>query len=201
MFARCCSFVAILSAGTASAHQPKSRYVIIRHQGSSERSLCISPDYLRACLRRWGNQWTWSGGAGFHDARHTAATVLLILGVPTATAVAIMGLVQREHGQALPASRRDVAKQVGGRLWAVDGQPEGRSGDGNDNHSSAGIPAPTKDRWPGSEGRWTGVLWAAVTVSRLTALASSPVPVTVAAGTRRGLSGLCWSSRRWSGRW
>jgi hypothetical protein len=110
MFARCCSFVAILSAGTASAHQPKSRYVIIRHQGSSERSLCISPElsqnYLRACLRRWGNQWTWSGGAGFHDARHTAATVLLILGVPTATAMAIMGLVQREHGQALPASDR-----------------------------------------------------------------------------------------------
>ena len=37
--------------------------------------------------------------------------------------------------------------------------------------------------------------------SRLTALASSAVPMVGAAGNPAGIVRLCWNSRRWSGRW
>jgi integrase len=55
--------------------------------------------------------------ARLHDVRHTAATVLLILGVPTPTAMALMGwssaaMAKRYH-HLIDMTRRDVAKQVG----------------------------------------------------------------------------------------
>jgi integrase len=60
-----------------------------------------------------------------HDARHTAATVLLILAVPTPTAMAIMGwssaAMAKRYQHILSSIRQDVAGQVGGLLW---GQPE-----------------------------------------------------------------------------
>lgn len=56
-----------------------------------------------------------------HDARHTAATVLLILGVPTPTAMAIMGwssaAMAKRYQHLIDSIRRDVAKQVGRLLW------------------------------------------------------------------------------------
>lgn len=59
--------------------------------------------------------------ARLHDARHTAATVLLILGVPTPTAMAIMGwsnaAMAKRYQHLIDSIRRDVAKQVGGLLW------------------------------------------------------------------------------------
>jgi len=67
-----------------------------------------------------------------HDARHTAATVLLILKVPTPTAMAIMGwssaAMATRYQHVLNSIRRDVAGQVGGLLWdarssADDTQP------------------------------------------------------------------------------
>lgn len=62
-----------------------------------------------------------------HDARHTAATVLLILGVPERAVVGIMGwsnagmakLYQHMTGQV----RKDVAKRVGSLLWETDEGP------------------------------------------------------------------------------
>ena len=61
--------------------------------------------------------------ARLHDARHTAATVLLILGVPTSTAMAIMGWssasMAKRYQHLIDSIRRDVAKQVGGLLWGV----------------------------------------------------------------------------------
>jgi integrase len=67
--------------------------------------------------------------ARLHDARHTVATVLLILGVPTATAMALMGwssaAMATRYQHLIDSIRRDVAKQVGGLLWEPDGpQPE-----------------------------------------------------------------------------
>jgi integrase len=68
-----------------------------------------------------------------HDARHTAATVLLILKVPTPTAMAIMGwssaAMATRYQHVLDSIRRDVAGQVGGLLWDAessgdDTQPE-----------------------------------------------------------------------------
>jgi integrase len=60
-----------------------------------------------------------------HDARHTAATVLLILAVPTPTAMAIMGwssaAMATRYQHVLDSIRKDVAEQVGGLLWAEQG--------------------------------------------------------------------------------
>ena len=65
--------------------------------------------------------------------RHTAATVLAILAVPTPTAMAIMGwssaamAVRYQH--VLDTIRKGVADQVGGLLWdateGVDGEDHG----------------------------------------------------------------------------
>jgi integrase len=66
-----------------------------------------------------------------HDARHTAATVLLLLGVPERTVMSVMGwsstamAARYQHVGAV--MRRGVADQVGGLLWTrpatTDGQP------------------------------------------------------------------------------
>ena len=59
--------------------------------------------------------------ARLHDARHTAATVLLILAVPTPTAMTIMGwssaAMASRYQRVLDCIRKDVAKQVGELLW------------------------------------------------------------------------------------
>jgi integrase len=63
-----------------------------------------------------------------HDARHTAATVLAILAVPTPTAMAIMGwssaAMAARYQHVLDSIRKGVADQVGGLLWAstADGE-------------------------------------------------------------------------------
>jgi integrase len=56
-----------------------------------------------------------------HDARHTAATVLLLLGVPERAVMGIMGwshsgMVSRYQHMTAPV-RRDVAERVGVLLW------------------------------------------------------------------------------------
>ncbi|MGI8814726.1 MAG: tyrosine-type recombinase/integrase, partial [Pseudonocardia sp.] len=60
-----------------------------------------------------------------HDARHTAATVLLILGVPERTVMGVMGwsnTAMAARYQHITASiRRDVAQRVGGLLWKPAG--------------------------------------------------------------------------------
>ncbi|MFC9971830.1 tyrosine-type recombinase/integrase [Spirillospora sp. NPDC127200] len=59
--------------------------------------------------------------ARLHDARHTAATVLLILGVPTPTAMAIMGWssasMAKRYQHMSDAIRNDVAGRVADLLW------------------------------------------------------------------------------------
>jgi integrase len=56
-----------------------------------------------------------------HDARHTAATVLLLLKIPDRTVMAIMGwsntAMAARYQHIIAAIRRDVATQVGGLLW------------------------------------------------------------------------------------
>jgi integrase len=61
--------------------------------------------------------------ARLHDARHTAATVLLILGVPVRTVMSIMGwssadMVAR-YQHITDEIRRDVARQVDSLIWEV----------------------------------------------------------------------------------
>jgi integrase len=59
--------------------------------------------------------------ARLHDARHTAATVLLILGVPERAAMEIMGwshsAMAARYQHLTGAIRDDIASRVGGLLW------------------------------------------------------------------------------------
>ncbi|MEU7907934.1 site-specific integrase [Actinoplanes sp. NPDC049118] len=72
-----------------------------------------------------------------HDARHTAATVLLLLGVPERAVIGIMGWSNGSMAmryQHLTAQvRDDIAKRVDGLLWAVDDA----QGDDDDGTSGA----------------------------------------------------------------
>lgn len=64
-----------------------------------------------------------------HDARHTAATVLLLLGVPERAVMGIMGwsnsamAVRYQHLTA--GIRHDIAKQIGSLLWTKPEPPPG----------------------------------------------------------------------------
>ena len=57
-----------------------------------------------------------------HDARHTAATVLLVLGVPERTLMSVMGwsstAMAARYQHVTDPIRRDVADRIGGLLWA-----------------------------------------------------------------------------------
>ena len=63
--------------------------------------------------------------ARLHDARHTAATVLLILGVPDRAVMEIMGwshaAMARRYQHLTGAVRADIAGRVGGLLWGKPG--------------------------------------------------------------------------------
>jgi integrase len=58
-----------------------------------------------------------------HDARHTAATALLLLGVPERAVIGIMGWsnasMAMRYQHITAQVRRDIAKRVGGLLWAT----------------------------------------------------------------------------------
>lgn len=58
-----------------------------------------------------------------HDARHTAATVLLILGVPERVVMQVMGwsstAMAARYQHVTGGILKDVAKQVGGLIWEV----------------------------------------------------------------------------------
>jgi integrase len=60
-----------------------------------------------------------------HDARHTAATVLLVPGVPERTVMGIMGwsstAMAARYQHVTNPIRHVVAAQVGGLLWADGG--------------------------------------------------------------------------------
>jgi hypothetical protein len=66
--------------------------------------------------------------ARLHDARHTAATVLLILGQPERTVMSLMGWssagMTARYQHVTDSVRADVASQVGGLIW--EARTEGR---------------------------------------------------------------------------
>jgi len=110
------------------------------------RPLNPNSDYheWKALLREAGLR-----SARLHDARHTAATVLLILAVPTPTAMAIMGwssaAMATRYQHVLDCIRKDVAKQIGGLLWNdpdIDRDPAGgEDDDGGDGTAGVLVPA------------------------------------------------------------
>ncbi|NED95845.1 site-specific integrase [Phytoactinopolyspora alkaliphila] len=66
-----------------------------------------------------------------HDARHTSATVLLLLGVPERTVMAVMGWsstsMAARYQHVTDTIRRQVADRVDGLIWPADSEP--KSGD------------------------------------------------------------------------
>jgi integrase len=65
-----------------------------------------------------------------HDARHTAATVLLILGVPERAVMGLMGwsttAMAARYQHMVDAVRTDIARQVDDLIWKTDtDQPDG----------------------------------------------------------------------------
>lgn len=67
-----------------------------------------------------------------HDARHTAATVLLILGVPVRTVMSLMGWSSADmaarYQHITDTIRGDVARQVDSLIWEV-GDDSGKGGE------------------------------------------------------------------------
>ncbi|MER7246180.1 site-specific integrase [Kribbella sp. NPDC000426] len=72
----------------------------------------------KALLRRAGVR-----EARLHDARHTAATMLLALGVTEVAAMGVMGwsstAMAARYQHMTDPIRRDIAKRLGGLLWAA----------------------------------------------------------------------------------
>jgi integrase len=66
--------------------------------------------------------------ARLHDARHTAATVLLLLGVPERAVMGIMGWsstgMTRRYQHVTDTIRQSVAEQIDGLLWDAGEPPE-----------------------------------------------------------------------------
>ena len=77
-----------------------------------------------------------------HDARHTAATVLLILGVSERAVMGLMGwsttAMAARYQHMVDTVRNDVARQVDGLIWKPDAT---RSGDDDDGAAGALVPA------------------------------------------------------------
>ena len=61
-----------------------------------------------------------------HDARHTAATALLILGVPERAVIGLMGwsttAMAARYQHMVDAVRADIARQVDDLIWRPDEQ-------------------------------------------------------------------------------
>jgi len=71
--------------------------------------------------------------ARLHDARHTAATVLLLLGIPERAVMEIMGwshsAMAARYQHLTGAIRGDIASRVGSLLWGpTETQTEARRG-------------------------------------------------------------------------
>jgi len=79
--------------------------------------------------------------ARLHDARHTAATVLLILGVPARTVMSLMGWSSSEmaarYQHVTDTIRQGVARQVDALIWQVRGAADTATADAPGNSDAA----------------------------------------------------------------
>lgn len=95
------------------------------------------PIHYRTDNKHWKDLLREAGvrNVRLHDARHTAATVLLLLGVPERTAMALMGwshsAMAARYQHVTAAIQTDVAERVGGLLWAANETTTETTADGN----------------------------------------------------------------------
>ena len=99
--------------------------------GRTGKPLSPNIDY-----REWKSLLTAAGlrDGRLHDARHTAATVHLLLGVPDRAVMDVMGwssstMVKRYQHITAPV-RMDIAERVGGLIWAAWQESSEHSSDG-----------------------------------------------------------------------
>lgn len=94
----------------------------------------IDHDAWKSLLKKAGVR-----DARLHDARHTAATMLLLLGVPDRAVMDVMGWAQitmtKRYQHITSELTTMIADQVGGLYWSADGRPD-------DDDGAAGTPAP-----------------------------------------------------------
>jgi len=83
--------------------------------------------------------------ARLHDARHTAATVLLVLGVPERTVMEVMGwsttAMAARYQHVTDPIRREVAARVGALLWQVETTTETTSETNGPDASGGFVPS------------------------------------------------------------
>ncbi len=101
------------------------------------------PIHYRTDAKHWKDLLREAGvrDVRLHDARHTAATVLLLLGVPERTAMDLMGwshsAMAKRYQHVTAAIRADVAERVGALLWtANETTSETATGPGPDRHAT-----------------------------------------------------------------
>ena len=91
-----------------------------------------------------------------HDARHTAATVLLILGVAEQVVMQIMGwsstAMAARYQHVTGGILADVAQRVGGLIWEVAKDPEKSGPEGTESlvetaHETTNVEGPHRKRW------------------------------------------------------
>lgn len=93
------------------------------------------PINLRTDNKHWKNLLTEAGvrDVRLHDARHTAATVLLLLGVPERAVMGIMGWsnssMAARYQHLTAVIQDDIAARVGGLLWASNETTNEPTGD------------------------------------------------------------------------
>lgn len=91
----------------------------------------------KALLKRAGVRET-----RLHDARHTAATMLLALGVTERAAMGVMGwsstAMAARYQHMTDPIRQDIAKRVGGLLWSAPDLAGVRPADGDDDEPDGG---------------------------------------------------------------
>jgi integrase len=87
------------------------------------------PSNPRTDYTKWKNLLAAAGvrDGRLHDARHTAATVLLLLGVPERAVMGVMGwsntAMAARYQHVTSAIQRDIANRVGGLIWQAGDPP------------------------------------------------------------------------------
>lgn len=137
-------------ADLLTAHQVKQEAERLESGGkwADEGWLFATPDGRGTSTRTDYDDWKeLLAAAGvrdgrLHDARHTAATVLLILGVSERAVMGLMGwsttAMAARYQHMVDTVRTDVARQVDGLIWNPAGE---RPDDGDDGAAGVLVPA------------------------------------------------------------
>ncbi len=112
------------TGATRTRDEPQKARQLWQDSGYVFASLTGEPLIANSDYHRWKALLKAAGvrDGRLHDAWHTAATVLLVLGVPERTVMGVMGwsstAMAARYQHVTDPIRHVVAAQVGGMLWA-----------------------------------------------------------------------------------